>query len=169
MPQELPIGRHVLLRDRPVRGRNKIEDNWLPDLYQVTERIDPTGDVYTVEPLSGHGAAKIVNRAELLDMTATKLIPELRILNLIIFMKIDYNCKLTTLETRRVRGDQIEVFCDQIEVFKVTHGIEDLDSSMFFKYKTDNRTRGHSWAVAKERCKLDKKVCIFSTNDKWME
>ena len=26
---------------------------------------------------------------------------------------------------------------------------------MFFKYKTDNRTRGHSRALAKERCKLD--------------
>ena len=34
-------------------------------------------------------------------------------------------CKLTTLETRRVRGDQIEVF-------KITHGIEGLDSGMFF-------------------------------------
>ena len=31
---------------------------------------------------------------------------------------------------------------DQIEVFKITHGIEGLDSGMFFKYKTDNRTRG---------------------------
>ena len=65
---ELPIGRHVLVRDRSVRGRNKIQDNWLPDLYQVTERIDPTGNVYTVEPLSGHGATKTVNRVELLDM-----------------------------------------------------------------------------------------------------
>ena len=44
-------------------------------------------------------------------------------------------CKLTTLETRRVRGDQIEVL-------KITHGIEGLDSGMFFKYRTDNGTRG---------------------------
>ena len=51
-------------------------------------------------------------------------------------------CKLTTLETRRVRGDQIEVF-------KITHGIEGLDSGMFFKYRTDNGTRGHSWALAR--------------------
>ena len=57
-------------------------------------------------------------------------------------------CKLTNLETRRVRGDQIEVF-------KITHWIEGLDSGMFFKYRTGNRTRGHSWALAKERCKLD--------------
>ena len=33
---------------------------------------------------------------------------------------------------------------------------------MFFKYKTDNRTRGHSWALAKERCKLDIRKYAFS-------
>ena len=33
--------------------------------------------------------------------------------------------KLTTLETRRVRGDQIEVF-------KIAHGIEGFDSDMYF-------------------------------------
>ena len=65
-----------------------------------------------------------------------------------------------TLATRRVHGDQIEVF-------KITYGGEGLDSGVFFKYKTDNRTRGHSWALAKERCKFrhKKTVCICSTND----
>ena len=33
---------------------------------------------------------------------------------------------------------------------------------MFFKYKTDNRTRGHSCLLAKERCKLDIRKCAFS-------
>ena len=37
-------------------------------------------------------------------------------------------CKLTTLETRRVHGDQIEVF-------KITHGIQGLDSGMFFNIR----------------------------------
>ena len=71
-------------------------------------------------------------------------------------------CKLTTLETRRVRGDQIEVF-------KITHGIEGLDSDMFFKFRTDNGTRGHSWALAKERCKLDIRKYAFSqrTINEW--
>ena len=66
------------------------------------------------------------------------------------------------METRRVRGDQIEVF-------KITHGIEGLDSGMFLKYKTDNRTRGHSWAMAKERCKLDIRTYAFSqrTINEW--
>ena len=68
----------------------------------------------------------------------------------------------TTLETRRVRGDQIEVF-------KITHGIEGLDSGMFFKYRTDNGTRGHRWALAKERCKLDIRKYAFSqrTINEW--
>ena len=38
---------------------------------------------------------------------------------------------------------------------QITHGIEGLDSDMYFKNKTDNTTRGHSWALAKERCELD--------------
>ena len=32
---------------------------------------------------------------------------------------------------------------------------------MLFKYKTDNRTRGHSWALAKEVCKLDIRKFAF--------
>ena len=34
-------------------------------------------------------------------------------------------CILTTLETRRIRGDQIDVF-------KIMHGYEGLDKNMFF-------------------------------------
>ena len=35
-------------------------------------------------------------------------------------------CGLTTLETRRLRGEQIEVF-------KIVNGYEDVDRNMFFK------------------------------------
>ena len=40
---------------------------------------------------------------------------------------------------------------------------------MFFKYRTDNRTRGHSWALAKERFKLDIRKYTFSqrTINEW--
>ena len=50
-----------------------------------------------------------------------------------------------------------------------SHGIEGLDSGMFFKYRTDNGTRGHSWALAKERCKLDIRKYAFSqrTINEW--
>ena len=37
-------------------------------------------------------------------------------------------CGLTTLETRRLRGDQIEVF-------KILNGYENIDSNIFFEIK----------------------------------
>ena len=102
---------------------------------------------------------KDIDKLERVQRRATKLIPELRILS---YEDRVQQCKFTTLETRRVRGDQIEVF-------KITHGIEGLDSGMFFKYRTDNGTRGHRWALAKERCKLDIRKYAFSqrTINEW--
>ena len=46
---------------------------------------------------------------------------------------------------------------------------EGLDSGMFLKYKTDVRTRGHSWVLAKERCKLYIQKYAFSqrTINEW--
>ncbi len=51
---------------------------------------------------------------------ATKLIPGLRDLRYEERLK---ECGLTTLETRRLRGDQIEVF-------KILNGYENIDSNM---------------------------------------
>ena len=48
-------------------------------------------------------------------------------------------CGLTTLKTKRLRGDQIEVF-------KIVNGYEDVDRNMFFKLKEGSKTRGHSAA-----------------------
>ena len=64
-------------------------------------------------------------------------------------------CGLTTLETRRLRGDQIEVF-------KIVNGYEDVDRNMFFKLKEGSRTRGHKAALAKEQCRLDMRKYSFS-------
>ena len=64
-------------------------------------------------------------------------------------------CGLTTLETRRLRGDQIEVF-------KVVNGYEDVDRNMFFKLKEGSRTRGHKAALVKEQCRLDMRKYSFS-------
>ena len=52
-----------------------------------------------------------------------KLIPELRDLTYEERLK---ECGLTTLETRRLRGDQIEVF-------KILNGYENIDSNIFFR------------------------------------
>ena len=44
-------------------------------------------------------------------------------------------CGLTTLETRRLRGDQIEVF-------KILNGYENIDRNTVFSLKKESRTRG---------------------------
>ena len=56
---------------------------------------------------------------------ATLMIPELRYLS---YESRLLQCRFTTLETRRLRGDQIEVF-------KMVNGYEDVDRNMFFKLK----------------------------------
>ena len=63
--------------------------------------------------------------------------------------------RLTTLETRTLRGDQIEVF-------KIVNGYEDVDRNMFFKLKEGSRTRGHKAALIKEQCRLDMRKYSFS-------
>ena len=57
-------------------------------------------------------------------------------------------CGLTTLETRRLRGDQIEVF-------NILKGYENIDRNMFFSLKKDSRTRGRVVKLVKEQCRLD--------------
>ena len=44
------------------------------------------------------------------------------------------DCGLTKLETRRLR--------DQIEVFKILNGYENIEINIFYRFKED-RTRGH--------------------------
>ena len=50
------------------------------------------------------------------------------------------------VETRRLRGDQIEVF-------KILNGYENIDRNTFFSLKKDSRTRGHE--VKLERISVD--------------
>ena len=64
-------------------------------------------------------------------------------------------CGLTTLEIRRLRGDQIEVY-------KIVNGYEDVDRNMFFKLKEGSRTRRHKAALVKEQCRLDMRKYSFS-------
>ena len=61
---------------------------------------------------------------------------------------------LTTLETRRLRGDLIEVF-------KIFKGFDNLDSSMFFELGNEH-TRGHSLKLVKPRCHLDIRKFSFA-------
>jgi hypothetical protein len=63
-------------------------------------------------------------------------------------------CGLTTPETRRLR--------DQIEVFKILNGYENIDRNIFFTVKEESRTRGHGVTLAKKQCRLDIRKCSFS-------
>jgi ribonuclease P/MRP protein subunit RPP40 len=54
---------------------------------------------------------------------------------------------LKTLETRRIRGDLIEVF-------KILRGIDNVDERLFFS-KAISNTRGHDLKLYKHSCRLD--------------
>ena len=66
------------------------------------------------------------------------------------------NCKIFSKQSHTcLRGDQIEVF-------KIVNGYEDVDRNMFFKLKEGSRTRGHKTALVKEQCRLDMRKYSFS-------
>ena len=71
-------------------------------------------------------------------------------------------CGVTTLETRRLRGDLIEVF-------KRLNWYENIDRNMFFSLKKDSRTRGHEIKLVKDQCRLDVRKYSFSqrTINEW--
>ena len=89
---------------------------------------------------------------EKIQRRATKLIPELRDLTYEERLK---ECGLTTLETRRLRGDQIEVF-------KILNGYENIDSNIFFEIKESKITRGHNYTLVKKQSRLDVRKFSFS-------
>ena len=66
---------------------------------------------------------KDIDMLDKIQRRAPKLIPGLRDLRYEERLK---KCGLTTLETRRLRGDQIEVF-------KILNGYENIDSNIFFR------------------------------------
>ena len=102
---------------------------------------------------------KDIDTLERIQRRATKMIPELRYLSYEERLK---ECGLTTLETRRLRGDQIEVF-------KILNGYENIDRNMFFSLKKDSRTRGHEVKLVKDQCRLDIRKHSFSqrTINEW--
>jgi hypothetical protein len=71
------------------------------------------------------------------------------------------NLKLTTLETRRLRGDLIEVF-------KIVKGFVNVPADFFFTFN-NNRTRGHMYKLHKKRFNTDIGKYVFSNRvvDVW--
>ena len=95
---------------------------------------------------------KYIDKLERVQRRATRLISEISQLS---YEERHQQCRLTTLETRRIRGDQIEVF-------KIMHGYERLNKDMFFRIKNDSITRGHSLALVKSHSRLDIRKYTFS-------
>ena len=93
-----------------------------------------------------------VDMHEKIQRRATKLIPGLRDLRYEERLK---ECVLTTLETRRLRGDQIEVF-------KILSGNENIDSNIFLEIKESNITRGHNYTLVKKQSRLNVRKYSFS-------
>ena len=70
---------------------------------------------------------------ERVQRRATKTIQKLR--NISYEMRLK-ECGLTTLETRRLREDQIELFT-------ILNGYENIDRNIFVSVKEERGTRGH--------------------------
>ena len=83
---------------------------------------------------------------------ATKLIPGLKY---IAYEERLNECGLTTLETRILRGDQIEVF-------KILNGYENIDYNIFFRNFESKITRRHNYKLVKKQSRLDVRKYSFS-------
>ena len=102
---------------------------------------------------------KDIDILERVQRRATKMIQKLR--NISYKMRLR-ECGLTTLETRRLRGDQIKVF-------KILNGLKILTEIFLFSVKEERRTRGHGITVVKKQCRLDIRKFSFSqrTVNEW--
>ena len=63
---ELQIGAKVYIRNRGIKGRDKIQDKWKSDTYVIIDK--PGKSVYTIKPESDDGPVKNVNRSELKEV-----------------------------------------------------------------------------------------------------
>ena len=81
----------------------------------------------------------------------TKCIPELNKLPYEMRLK---NLNLTTLETRRIRGDLIEVY-------RIMNGIEGIDWKLIFSKAAYDGTRGHTMKLEKNVMHLDIRKNFF--------
>ena len=50
---------------------------------------------------------------------------------------------------------QVLIQGDQIEVFKILNGYENIDSNIYFEIKESTITRGHNYTLVKKQSRLD--------------
>ena len=63
---------------------------------------------------------------------------------------------LFSLEKRRLRGDMIEVY-------KIRHGMENVDRETFFSLSQNSRTRGHPMKLIGGRFRTERKEVLLHT------
>ena len=95
---------------------------------------------------------KDIDSHERIQRRATKMNPELRELSYEEHLK---ECGLRILETRRLRGDQIEIFM-------ILNGYKNIYRNIFVSLKKDNRNKGHQLTLVKDQCRLDIRTYSFS-------
>ena len=88
---------------------------------------------------------KDIDLLEKVQKRATKLVPALKDKP---YEERLVALNLTTLETRRIRGDLIEAF-------KILKGIDNIAVERFFTLSNVHNTRGHSLKLFKLTCNLD--------------
>ena len=92
---------------------------------------------------------KDIDMLEKIQRRATNLIPGLRDLS------YEERRGLATLETRRLRGDQLELF-------KILRGYENIDSNIFLEIKESKISRGHNFTLVIKQSRLDVRKFSFS-------
>ena len=95
---------------------------------------------------------KDYQKVEKVQRRATKSIPSLKHLS---YSERLTQLKLPSLTYRRHRADVIQTF-------KIVKGLEDVESSTFFRFSSNNRTRGHKYKVTKNRVKTQRRLHSFS-------
>jgi ribonucleases P/MRP protein subunit RPP40 len=107
---------------------------------------------YSIQAWSPH-LTKDIDILERTQRAATNLVPALR--------RLSYETRLkrlgiTTLQTRRIRGDLIETY-------KIMTGRENVDRTQFFRLATNEHgLRGHRMRIKKERARLDLRKYFFA-------
>ena len=93
-----------------------------------------------------------INILEAVQRRATKLIPGLKRLS---YSDRLNNLNMFSVERRFIRGDMIQMY-------KMLKGQVSLDFSDFFTLADDLRSRGHSYKIKKNYCRLDARKNFFS-------
>ncbi len=104
---------------------------------------------------------RVIKSLEAVQRRATRMIPEIAQLT---YPERLQQLKLPSLVYRRNRGDMLQVY-------KILHHEYDLNSEQFFKSPPDNRTRGHSYKLFKDRAEssIRRNFFTFRVTELWNE